>query len=157
MIPGNSPTIPYNFAFWYCRAFNSGENSGGIARVPQVPSSPQGACAGVGIGMLKGGGDSQSGKCKPPKRRMQTTESGRCKPPKAEDANHHKRNIQTTQAEDANHPKRKMQTTQDAKIPRFQKYKPWNWKVTNPRWSRIILQRSAGPCLPRAPRLRVSV
>ena len=44
-------------------------------RVPQVLSCPPrgGAGARVGVGMLRGGGDSSSGKCKPPKRKMQTT------------------------------------------------------------------------------------
>ena len=37
-----------------------------------------------------------SGRCKPPKRKMQTAPSGRCKPPQAEDANHLKRKMQTT-------------------------------------------------------------
>ena len=32
--------------------------------------------------MLRGGGESPSGRCKPPKRKMQTTSRGRCKPPK---------------------------------------------------------------------------
>ena len=46
------------------------------------------AGAGVRVGMLMGAGDSPSGRCKLPKRKMQTTQS-----------------------ENVNHPKRKMQTT----------------------------------------------
>ena len=94
---------------------------------------------------MKGGGDSPSGRCKPPKRKMQTTRaeganhpSGRCKPPK--------RNVQTTQAKNANHqagdanhpsgegkpPKQKMQTTkaEDSEITTF----PFHvfWKILIP-------------------------
>ena len=59
----------------------------------KIPENP-GKIAGLGSGMLMGGWDSPSARCKAPKR----------KPRQAEDANNPKRKMQTTRAEDANHP-----------------------------------------------------
>ena len=79
-IPGNNGTKLAWIVFWGILLMNSARSWHPWCPPSSLVSPKRGAGAGVGIGMLRGGGDFPSGRCEPPKWKMQITPSGRCKP-----------------------------------------------------------------------------